>query len=203
MALSCRSEAVPSVPLSTPPARRSLRSGHHQLDDRMALGSVSVTAASPSLNGAITFDEDGDPSERRDLTSVDVNFSPGAALGRPVTPPQPHPLCSPSLPVTGLFVSPPKLTPRTKRSYAMLEADSHALQHEILEQEREDKTTKRIYERGLKSYCEWFEHNQVRVVAADPELVPLPALPITAAKVAMFLQHEMTREKKKVSVIWP
>jgi hypothetical protein len=87
----------------------------------------------------------------------------------------------------------------------MLEAGSHALQHEILEQERADKTTKRVYEHGLKSYCEWFEQNQVRVVAADLQRVPtgIPALPITVAKVAMFLQHEMTCEKKKVSVIWP
>jgi hypothetical protein len=93
-----------------------------------------------------------------------------------------------------------EVTPRTKCSYAMLEADSHAVRLDMLELERTDKTTRRIYERCLRSYREWWEQHQLKVVAGDSHRVAIPALPVTAAKVAIFLQHEMSREKKKVCV---
>lgn len=185
-------------PPSTPPAPTMLVSEHCRRLDSVAPGRSSVIETPPCLNGALSFED-----VEQHATSVDVNFSPSAAISQPATPPRPGPSGSSSLPATGTFESPPKLTPRTKRSYAILEADSHTLRQDILNQERADKTTKRMYERGLKSYCEWFEQDQVRTVANDSSLVPLPAIPITANKVAKFLKHEMTREKKKVSITWP
>jgi hypothetical protein len=93
-----------------------------------------------------------------------------------------------------------EVTPRTKRSYAMLEADSHEIRLGMLNQEGADKTTAAIYDRCLKTYCEWWSQDQLRVVANDPRRVAIPALPITVAKVMVYLKHEMTREKKKVRV---
>jgi hypothetical protein len=131
-------------------------------------------------------------------TLLDVNFAQDPVPTTPLRRNLP-PLSDPVLVMGSPSV---EITPRTKRSYAMLEADSRKVQLGMLEQEREDKTTKRIYKRCLKSYSEWWNQNQVRVVADDPQRVAIPALPITVAKVVMFLEHEMTREKKKVCVAY-
>jgi hypothetical protein len=82
----------------------------------------------------------------------------------------------------------------------MVEAESHVVRLKVLEQEGVDKTTKRLYDRALQNYCIWWDQNQARVVASNLHLVTIPALPITAAKVVLFLQYEMTREKKKVCI---
>jgi hypothetical protein len=166
------------VPFSTPPSPLSFK--RRRLDSRdAALGTVSFA------NDAVSF-------------PVDMDLTPDPFTEQPATPLQLSPPRNLSPFVIG---SPPtEFTPRTKRSYAMLEADSHAVRLEMLKQERKDKTTKRIYDRGLETYCERWEQNQLKVIAGDAHRVAIPALPITAAKVAMFLQHEMSREKKKVCI---
>ncbi|KAJ7839747.1 hypothetical protein B0H13DRAFT_1562455, partial [Mycena leptocephala] len=63
--------------------------------------------------------------------------------------------------------------------------------------EQEDKATPKTYDRHLKSYKTWWDAAELAKVLQNNKLVALPAMPIIASKVAMFLQYETTREKKK------
>jgi hypothetical protein len=148
------------------------------MDDEMASFEGRGT---PSLDAIVTLDQ--------------------ATAQRPLaTPPRPSTPCLPPPLVRGM--SPPtELTPRTKRSYAMVEAESHAVRLKVSEQAGVDKTTKRIYDRVLENYCTWWVQDQARAVAEDPDRVVVPALPITPAKVVLFLDHEMNREKRKVRLV--
>lgn len=80
-------------------------------------------------------------------------------------------------------------------SLQTLDAESHAARLAIADHEQSDKATHNTYQRHLRSYQKWFEADQKRLVAQDPRRIAIPALPITAAKVTTFLQHETTREK--------
>ncbi|KAH7904163.1 hypothetical protein BJ138DRAFT_964470, partial [Hygrophoropsis aurantiaca] len=62
--------------------------------------------------------------------------------------------------------------------------------------ERDDKQTKASYERHVNSYQRWWDGNQSRLMAENPSRTTIPAFPIVAAKVVMFLDYETTREKK-------
>ena len=118
---------------------------------------------------------------------------------QPATPPRLSPPCFPPVPPFIWGMSPPtELTLWTKRSYAMVEAESHAVQLQVSEWEGADKTMKRIYDRVLINYCTWWDQDQARVVARDPNRVTIPALPVTAPKVVLFLDYEMNHERRKV-----
>jgi hypothetical protein len=78
----------------------------------------------------------------------------------------------------------------------VLEADSQAIHLEMVQKEQRDKMTKRLYDRSLENYCEWWEQQQVKIVASDANWIAILAFPITAAKVTMFLKYESTREKR-------
>jgi hypothetical protein len=82
-----------------------------------------------------------------------------------------------------------------QRSLGMLEQESHELRLRIGEQELEGKGTAKSYPRQVQNYQLWFDADQVRTAAEDSTRVPIPAFPVTAAKVSMFLHHETTREK--------
>jgi len=101
----------------------------------------------------------------------------------PLSPPRPN-----SPPIT--FV-----TPRTKRSYRALEEETQQIHQDLVEREQSDKQTRRTYQRRYENYVRWWEASQAELEREDSTRRALPALPITAAKVARFLSHEMTREK--------
>jgi hypothetical protein len=166
------------VPFSTPPSPLAFK--RRRLDSNDA----HLRSFSPS------------PANNMVSIPVDMDFTQDPFIEQLATPLRPSP--PPNLAPFIMGSPPTEITPRTKRSYAMLEADSHEVRLEMLKLESNDKTTKKIYERGVGNYCEWWEQNQLKVITGDTRRVAISAFPITAAKVAMFLQHEMTREKKKV-----
>lgn len=81
------------------------------------------------------------------------------------------------------------------RSLTRLDDESHlnrlALQREMVE----GKGTEEAYARHLKSYAAFWDMFQAQNMAKDPSWTEVPAHPITAAKVAHFLQHEAQRNK--------
>ncbi|KAJ7846497.1 hypothetical protein B0H14DRAFT_3678794 [Mycena olivaceomarginata] len=86
---------------------------------------------------------------------------------------------------------------RVNRSLQLLESQAHTVRLEIRAREQESKATPKTYGRHVNSYQSWWDLSEAAKVIRDPTLAALPALPIIAAKVAMFLQYENTREKKK------
>jgi len=97
-----------------------------------------------------------------------------------------------------LFVGPvpaPLPSPRTQRSMMLLEQETHEVQLRIGEKEMEGKGTVKSYPRQVSNYESWFDAAQACTVEKDPTRAVIPAFPITAAKVAMFLHHESMREK--------
>ncbi|KAJ7639045.1 hypothetical protein FB45DRAFT_1133920 [Roridomyces roridus] len=87
-------------------------------------------------------------------------------------------------------------TSALQASYAALEDRSHRLRQDVVSENQELKQTGRIYGRHYKAYVEWFDEFEAGRVKADPSYAPIPALPITVAKVTTFLDYEMTRPKK-------
>ncbi|KAJ7610445.1 hypothetical protein FB45DRAFT_875800 [Roridomyces roridus] len=87
-------------------------------------------------------------------------------------------------------------TTALQASYAALEDRSHRLRQDVVSENQELKQTGRIYGRHYQSYIKWFEASEASRVEADPSYAPIPALPITVAKVTLYLDHEMTRPKK-------
>ncbi|KAF7369757.1 hypothetical protein MVEN_00307500 [Mycena venus] len=84
-----------------------------------------------------------------------------------------------------------------KSSYEALESQSQLLRQNFVVQNQEGKSTGGTYERHYKNYTAWFEEREARLVQQDPSYQPIPALPITAAKVTLFLDYEMTRPQKR------
>ena len=93
------------------------------------------------------------------------------------------------------------ISPRMQRSLSMLKQESHELRVRIGEKELEGKGTAKSYPRQVQNYQLWFEADQERIAAEDSTRVPIPAFPVTVAKVAMFLHHETTREKVGSSLL--
>ena len=79
---------------------------------------------------------------------------------------------------------------------ALIETDSHAIRLEMAGKEQPGKATKGDYNRYLQAYETWSNADQMRTVTSDMSREAIPALPIAVAKVAMFLKHESTRQKK-------
>ncbi|KAJ7761274.1 hypothetical protein DFH07DRAFT_771599 [Mycena maculata] len=63
--------------------------------------------------------------------------------------------------------------------------------------EQADKATPKTYSRHYNCYETWWNTFEAAKILRNRQLVALPAMPIIAAKVVMFLQYETTREKKK------
>lgn len=80
-------------------------------------------------------------------------------------------------------------------SLAQLDADSHAVRLRQAQLEQEDKQTARTYRLAVESYVDWWGKYQMELVTKDPTWTVIPAFPVTAAKVAMFLDYETTRPK--------
>jgi hypothetical protein len=84
---------------------------------------------------------------------------------------------------------------RLLQSMKVLEAGSHELRLRISAQEQSDKGTEPAYQRHLKNYLAWWANDQAARTTQDPTWKEVPSLPITATKVAWFLEYETTREK--------
>jgi hypothetical protein len=92
---------------------------------------------------------------------------------------------------------------RVKHSLQLLESESHSIRLIIRAKEQEDKVTPKTYEHHYNCYEAWWNAAEVAKVTQNPRLVALPAMPIIAAKVVMFLQYETTREKVYCSCSLP
>jgi hypothetical protein len=80
-------------------------------------------------------------------------------------------------------------------SLARLEAESHTMRLRQLRAVQNDSQTGPSYARHLTHYQVWWEPDQAVCCAREPGFTPIPHFPVTAAKVAMFLEYETTREK--------
>ena len=63
------------------------------------------------------------------------------------------------------------------------------------------KKTQEMYGRHLREYVAFFEQREAEKLKEDPNYVPLPALPITPAKAALFVLNEMQRSKVSVFAV--
>lgn len=126
----------------------------------------------------------GSPSIRAEPPSIfqDLDVSSQAAPSNGVP-------CHPSQPTI-------TISPRTRRSMALIEADSHAIRLELADKVQSRKATKGKYDRYLEAYISWWDANQRQAVRSDMSRVAIPALPVTVAKAVLFLKYESTREKK-------
>ncbi|KAJ7461062.1 hypothetical protein FB451DRAFT_1498168 [Mycena latifolia] len=79
----------------------------------------------------------------------------------------------------------------------VLEAVSHANRLAISSAGQLDGGTEPAYMCHFNSYMSWWPMDQAQRKSGDPSWKEIPALPITATKVSLFLAHEITREKKK------
>jgi hypothetical protein len=82
-----------------------------------------------------------------------------------------------------------------QRSLTKLDAASHAVRLRQAVLEQHDKQTARTYSLAVSSYEKWWGQYQMQLHAKDPLWTTIPAFPITAAKVVMFLEYETTRPK--------
>ena len=76
-----------------------------------------------------------------------------------------------------------------------LEEESHQTRLAIQASITSGKGTEVAYSRHVKNYEDWWVQDQGRRMSEDSRWKEIPAHPITAAKVAIFLQYETTRPK--------
>jgi hypothetical protein len=81
------------------------------------------------------------------------------------------------------------------RSLALLDAKSHAVGLRQSKAMQNDSQTGATYARHVVRYKAWWATYQNTKCAEDPIYTPLPALPVTANKVVLFLDHETKQEK--------
>lgn len=145
----------------------------------------------PSVNGA-RCDELQPPQPG--MGTVSYNDPPAAFLASSLPPPVVSRRIE--MPVT-----PPNSSdqsPRMIRSMSGLEADSQHVRVALNANEQSDKSTSATYERHVRRYMTWWDTYQASLVGSDTTKVQIPAVPITAAKVTMFLHHESTRPKVRL-----
>ena len=76
-----------------------------------------------------------------------------------------------------------------------LEAESHAVRLRQAIAFQGDSQTGAAYARHVARYRAWWESDQASRCKAEPGYTPIPPLPVTVAKVVMFMEHETTQEK--------
>ncbi|KAJ7025973.1 hypothetical protein C8F04DRAFT_1191008 [Mycena alexandri] len=84
-----------------------------------------------------------------------------------------------------------------KKSLDALEAQTQLLRQNLLAQNQERKATGETYARHYNAYNTWFNAEQARLAIEDSTYTAIPSLPITVAKVTLFLNYEMTRPQKR------
>ncbi|KAJ7925384.1 hypothetical protein B0H13DRAFT_1553515, partial [Mycena leptocephala] len=80
-----------------------------------------------------------------------------------------------------------------EHSIAVMEARSQTIRQEVAAEEQSDKETADTYARQVKNYQVYWDLYQAELSREDPTWVVVPAFPVTAFKVAIFLKHEPTR----------
>ena len=80
-------------------------------------------------------------------------------------------------------------------SLSKIKDQAHANRLTIQQQLIEGKGTEEAYTRHVKSYLSFWSSFQDQKIKEDPQWARIPAHPITGDKVAIFLQHETTRNK--------
>ncbi|KAJ7914814.1 hypothetical protein B0H13DRAFT_1872526 [Mycena leptocephala] len=84
-----------------------------------------------------------------------------------------------------------------KTLYDALEAQSQLLRQSFVAQNQEGKKTGGTYERHYKNFIAWWDDHEAQLLQRDPSYTAIPALPLTVAKITLFLHHEMTRPQKR------
>ncbi|KAJ7745543.1 hypothetical protein DFH07DRAFT_977314 [Mycena maculata] len=90
-------------------------------------------------------------------------------------------------------------TPPTamQRSLQAMEEHSQVIRQKLTAEEQDDKETADTYARQVTNYQVYWNTYQAALVRDDPMLVPIPAFPIIATKVTIYLEHETTRPQKR------
>jgi hypothetical protein len=101
-------------------------------------------------------------------------------------------------PLPDVVLAAPNPPTGMQASLAALEADSHAARLAHAKREQSDKSTSVTYKRHIDRYQKWWMRYQAEQSASIEGWTAIPAFPITAAKVSMFLGHESTREKVRI-----
>nr|GAT42467.1 predicted protein [Mycena chlorophos] len=86
-----------------------------------------------------------------------------------------------------------------KAAHDELEERSYRVRQTLSDEDDKQKETAATYRRHYKAYLAWFPADQALFAAANPNHAVLSALPITPAKVTVFLEHEMTRPQKRTN----
>ncbi|KAJ7737262.1 hypothetical protein DFH07DRAFT_681094, partial [Mycena maculata] len=89
--------------------------------------------------------------------------------------------------------TPPINSTGLERSLAASEAESYAIREAVTAEEQSDKATGPTYARHVKNYQHWWDTSQAHRQNDDPSHTIVSVFPITAAKVTVFLEYEMTR----------
>ncbi|TFY74024.1 hypothetical protein EWM64_g9990 [Hericium alpestre] len=87
--------------------------------------------------------------------------------------------------------------PADSAAFERLEMESHSLHLELSTCLHADTTTGAKYQAIYNNYIKWWAANAPDLLAKHEIEAVIPALLITAMKVSFFLQHEITREKRK------
>ncbi|KAG2344262.1 hypothetical protein BDR05DRAFT_999405 [Suillus weaverae] len=77
-----------------------------------------------------------------------------------------------------------------QRSLDALDAISHEIHLRLVAEERADKGTNDAYARHVRNYVAYWDGYQAEMVADNSAWTSVPALPISAAKVLIFLNYE-------------
>jgi hypothetical protein len=120
----------------------------------------------------------------------------------PTTPPVNFVGSGPSV-AAPLQSDPSYISAGMQASLSALEADSHATRLVQMRKEQNDKSTGTTYGRHVNRYERWWVQYQARQTASIAGWTPIPAFPITAAKVSMFLEYEANREKVPRPLFYP
>ncbi|EJD35984.1 hypothetical protein AURDEDRAFT_130288, partial [Auricularia subglabra TFB-10046 SS5] len=120
------------------------------------------------------------------------------------------PVPAPVLPLVSHAASPavgpiPGLDPSLLMDEELSVADAEALLFDQTHERRvardraqqEATNTDKTYRRHVQNYLEHWERRQDEEQQRNPAWPRVPAMPINATKVAIFIEYEMTREKRK------
>ena len=99
-------------------------------------------------------------------------------------------------PVSLLPVGTPSLASGGMSAY--IEAASHEVRIRRAAAERDDKGTGIAYARHVRNYSQWWDY-QAGCLKENSSWSPISAFPIVAAKAALFLDHEVSRNKVRNS----
>ncbi|KDQ57148.1 hypothetical protein JAAARDRAFT_47793 [Jaapia argillacea MUCL 33604] len=105
------------------------------------------------------------------------------------------------IPIMSISATSFPVSPGTIRAQDALRAETFAHSLSLKTKAQGKKDMGGTYCRHVVRYQEWFLSDQSRRVKEKPSHSVLPAFPVTATKVAAFLEYEMSRPKGAVSAL--